>query len=66
MSAVPEPENTVVSEFGEPIELRPGGCPHCGADFVTVYATRCWRCEHSFPPGANLEADPADPGEPEE
>ncbi|GAA2559671.1 hypothetical protein [Pseudonocardia hydrocarbonoxydans] len=50
MSAAPEPDHYMVSEFGEPIALRPDGCPHCEADFVSVYTSQCWRCERTFPP----------------
>jgi hypothetical protein len=45
----PEPTEFIV-EFGEPIYLRPGGCPHCAYGGVTVDAASCERCGAEFPP----------------
>jgi hypothetical protein len=54
-------DNIMVSEFGEEIHLRPGGCPSCGADFITVYADHCWRCEAEFPPAQRIGIAAEDP-----
>jgi hypothetical protein len=43
----PEPTEFIV-EFGEPIYLRPGGCPQCSYEGVTVYAASCERCGAQF------------------
>ncbi|MEU1386086.1 MULTISPECIES: zinc ribbon domain-containing protein [unclassified Nonomuraea] len=47
----------LVDEFGEPIPLRPEGCPNCGQQFATRQARTCWKC------GAPLDdEDQADSG----
>jgi hypothetical protein len=43
-----EPLEYVV-EFGEPVYLRPGGCPDCG-ETVTVHVGSCEACGGSFEP----------------
>jgi hypothetical protein len=43
----PEPTEFIV-EFGEPVYLRPGGCPECGYEGVTVHAASCERCGAQF------------------
>jgi len=45
----PEPTEFIV-EFGEPIYLRPAGCPQCSYEGVTVEAVSCEQCGAEFPP----------------
>jgi hypothetical protein len=35
---------------GEPVALRPDGCPNCSNELVTIYEQKCWKCDATFTP----------------
>jgi ribosomal protein S27AE len=43
----PRPTEYII-EFGEVVYMRPGGCPRCGYEAVTVESVSCRRCGSTF------------------
>ncbi|MBB3662448.1 transposase [Prauserella sediminis] len=51
-AATPEEPDPVeiITDFGEVVPARPGGCPHCGEKAIGIEDLTCYRCRQPLPP----------------
>nr|WP_157527754.1 hypothetical protein [Kibdelosporangium sp. MJ126-NF4]CEL16285.1 hypothetical protein [Kibdelosporangium sp. MJ126-NF4] len=64
MSEDEQPLPEIITDWGETVPARPGGCPQCGYTGLPFYYGHCYQCGADFPPVADPRAVPPshDPG----
>ncbi len=49
-----EPVEEMITDWGEVIPVRPGGCPKCDEKAITVHDDKCYKCGATFEPTTPL------------